>query len=412
MRAHTQALFACTLLLAGTMFAPTAEASGPINVVYSLSGNSSMPVGSLVADSAGNLYGTSELTDSGRGCGVVFKLTPQTSGWQFTVIHAFSGNDGCQPVAGLIIDAAGNLYGTTSSWGALGEGTVFVLQPKATGWTYRILHNFVSFSTSDVSSPYGSLIMDAAGNLYGTAGSGGITELGCGGGGCGGVYKISRSGAQVTETVLYNFSGGSDGGNPSSNLIFDAAGNLYGTTEFWGTYGNGTVFELSPSTGSEWNETTLYAFTGNADGGVPEGGLVSDAAGNLYGMTNRAGDYACNSSGCGTVFQLSPQGSGNWALNVLLTFHGPNGAEPVSNLVFDSAGNLYGTTTSGGKNQNEGVVFRLSPSSSGWTQSFASFNGKDGSLPYGPVLLNNGFLYGTATHGGSSNHGVVFSIKL
>ena len=408
-----QALFACTLLLASmTMLMPKAEASGPINGVYALSGSPSSPVGSLVADSAGNLYGTSELTDSGRGCGAVFKLTPQSSGgWQFTVIHTFSGNDGCQPVGGLIIDSVGNLYGTTTMGGAHGGGTVFALQPKATGWTRRVLYNFVPFSTSDVFAPYSSLTIDAAGNLYGTAASGGTAGTSsCGGSGCGGVFKITRSGAQFTETVLYNFTGGLDGGNPSSSLIFDTAGNLYGTTEFWGT-GSGTVFELSPSTGSGWTETTLYAFTGGADGGMPAGGLVLDAAGNLYGMTNRAGDFSCNSSGCGTVFQLSPQENGTWALNVLLTFNGPNGAEPVSNLVFDTAGNLYGTATDGGNN-NDGVVFRLSPSSAGWAQTFASFNGKDGALPYGPVLLNNGLLYGTATHGGNSNNGVIFSIRL
>ena len=406
MKAQTQAWFVCTLLLASmTMFMSKAEASGPINVIYALSGNPSFPLGSLVADTAGNLYGTSLVTDGGRGCGTVFKLSPQSGGgWQFTVIHTFSGSGGCQPSGGLIIDASGNLYGTTSGSGASGGGTVFVLQPKGTGWIQRNLHNFGSGST-DVSAPSASLIMDAAGNLYGTGSGGGTSWPGCGGRGCGGVFKISRSGSQFIETVLYNFTGGSDGGQPADSLVFDDAGNLYGTTTL------NSVFELSPSSGGEWNETTLYNFTNGADGGRPYGGLVFDHAGNLYGTTQINGNNGfCNGVGCGTVFELTPQGPGKWAFSVLFAFDGTNGGWPRSSLTLDSGGNLYGTGTFGGKN-SQGVVFKLSQSNGTWTETFASFNFQDGGVPSGPLLLKNGFLFGTAEHGGKGN-GVVFDIKL
>ncbi len=253
--------------------------------------------------------------------------------------------------------------------------------------------------------------MDAAGNLYGTAANGGTSGAACGGSGCGGAFKISRSGSQFTETVLYNFSGGLDGGQPVDSLVFDAAGDLYGTTTFFGENGVGTVFELSPSSGAEWTETTLYTFTGGSDGGRPFGGVIFDHAGNLYGTTQVNGNNGlCNGVGCGTVFELSPQGSGNWTFSVLLAFDGTNGGWPDSSLTFDSAGNLYGTGTFGGKN-NHGVVFRLSKSNGAWTEAFASFNLQNGGVPSGPLLLNNGFLYGTAEQGGKGN-GVVFDIKL
>jgi uncharacterized repeat protein (TIGR03803 family) len=289
---------------------------------------------------------------------------------------------------------------------------VFGLFHSGNLWKEKVLYSFGTIK-GDIEFPFGSLTMDAAGNLYGTAENGGASQSYCGGSGCGGVFKLTHSGTQWNETVIYNFTGTQDGGLPLANVIFDAAGNLYGTTDFSETSGAGVVFELSPSTGGSWTETTLYNFTGGADGGTPESGLTFDSAGNLYGTTYMGGNALCNSTGCGTVFKLTPQG-GNWALSTVFAFDGSNGGWPSAGVVFDSAGNLYGTVTGFGKN-GQGGVFKLSPHGGIWIEDFASFDLTDGGIPAGQLILNNGFLYGTAEHGGTGQlpgNGVVFKIHL
>jgi uncharacterized repeat protein (TIGR03803 family) len=413
MKATTASLLCTLALLAAStlMFTVRAQAASPITVLHALSGSPEYPAGGLVADSSGNLYGTTSASNGGCGCGTVFELTPQAGGgWQFSVIHEFTYSDGSQPFASLIIDASGNLYGTTNAGGAHNLGTVFALHPAVSGWKERVLYSFGA-SSGDLQSPYGSLTMDAAGNLYGTTASGGTSRL-CGAG-CGGVFKLTRSGAQWNESVLYNFIDGLDGGQPLANLIWDSAGNLYGTTALGGANGEGVVFELSPSTSGSWTETTLYAFAGSSDGSQPHSGLLFDSTGSLYGTTSVGGNTLCDGPGCGTVFKLAPQGAGSWAFSVLFTFDGSNGGSPQAGLVSDAAGNLYGTGT-GGKN-NYGVVFGLSPSGSNWTESFASFNLKNGSGPQGQLILNNGVLYGTTENGGAGQlpgNGVVFALPL
>jgi uncharacterized repeat protein (TIGR03803 family) len=415
MKAHcTKALSAITFLLAGmSIFTVPAQASGFIQVDYGFGGSpAGYATSGLVADSSGNLYGEVS-TNNNCSCGLVYKLSPQPGGtWQFAPIHEFTGPDGLEPQGGLIFDSSGNLYGTTYGGGATGNGTVFVLHPTETGWAEKVLYSFGT-TTNDVLNPYASLTMDSSGNLYGTAENGGTSLLheGCDESGCGGVFKLTRTGEEFTESVLYNFTGGDDGAFPNSNVIFDSAGNLYGTTTFSNAAATGTIFELSPSTGAQWTDKTLYAFTGGTDGGEPFAGLIFDAAGNLYGTTSRDGDVGlCNGPGCGTVFQLSPQTGGTWSFNVILTFNGSNGANPVSNLIIDSADNLYGTTPGGGED-GYGTVFRLSPSHNNWVEEFVSFSGNNGVSPYGTLLLNNGFLYGATQHGGHG-YGVVFDIKL
>jgi len=327
------------------------------------------PHAGLVGDGADNLYGT---TAAGgiHGRGTVFELTPTEGGdWTETVLHSFKGApDGQQPEGVLILDVAGNLYGTTEEGGIYGGiysgGTVFELSPRqGGGWTETVLHSFGN--GTDGAGPRAGLIFDADGNLYGTTSFGGIH-------GAGTAFELSpREGGGWTETVLHSFGNGTDGGNPHAGLIFDAAGNLYGTTALGGIhgscgYGCGTVFELSPRQGGGWRETVLHSFNNNgSDGYHPRADLIFDAAGNLYGTTSKGGSYFCydgRSYGCGTVFELSPRQGGGWRETVLHSFdkNELEGYYPYAGLIFDAAGNLYGTTNAGGVPHGAGAVFELS----------------------------------------------------
>jgi uncharacterized repeat protein (TIGR03803 family) len=264
---------------------------------------------------------------------------------------------------------------------------------------------------SDPKLPYAGLIFDKAGNLYGTS------ELG-GAYGQGTVFEITANPNGVwTETVLYSFTGGADGAQPAAGLALDAAGNLYGTTNFGGnancTLGCGTAFKLAPAS-SGWTETVLYTFTGGSDGGEPYARLLFDAAGNLYGTTLIGGNIgSVCSSGCGTVFKLTP-GSSSWTESVLYAFAGgADGASPYDGLVFDKTGNLFGSTYAGGAS-GYGTVFELAKTSNGWTETvLRAFKGSfDGKYPYGDLLLDAaGNLYGTAYQGGAG-YGVVFELQL
>jgi uncharacterized repeat protein (TIGR03803 family) len=260
---------------------------------------------------------------------VVFKLTPTG---QETVLHSFAGgsNDGAYPLGGVIIDASGNLYGTTQNGGASGKGVVFRLSPKG---RETVLYSFTG--GSDGGSPNAGLTRDANGNLYGTAVSGGV--------GAGVVFKVSPRGK---ETVLYSFTGGNDGANPVADLIRDANGNLYGTTFAGGADGKGVVFKLSP----RGREVVLHSFAGGIDGAYSESGLLTDANGNLYGVTLDGGG-----DNNGVVFKLTPRGRET----VLYSFTGrSDGGTPQSVLIMDTNGNLYGTTVQGGE-ANTGVVFEV-----------------------------------------------------
>lgn len=256
---------------------------------------------------------------------------------------------------------------------------------------------------------YGDLIFDHAGNIYGTTEGGGS---GCGGGhGCGTVYELTPSGGGWTEKILYNFSGiDGDGATPVSGVIFDDVGNLYGTTSgAGGTGAAGTVYELSPS-GGGWTETVLYSFHGS-DGAQPFAGLTLDSSGNLYGATTDGG-----SGGGGTVFELIPSG-GNWTLKTLYSFTGNDYCGPVNTLVMDKAGALYGTTTCDGA-YGYGSAFKLTPSAEGeWTRTdlhdfcAGGYPCPDGATTIGSVVFdNNGNLYGTAADGGTQGVGVVWKI--
>ena len=339
------------------------------------------PNGGLIFDASGALYGTT--TDGGGtgcifaseviGCGTVFKLTPPAApggNWTENVLHRFTdGSDGAIPFAGLIFDASGALYGAASAGGntkcpnlgTTGCGTVFKLTPPITSdgtWTETTLYTFTG--GSDGSGP-NAVIFDASGALYGTTFGGG--NLGCNGEmGCGTVFKLTppaASGGAWTESVLYTFTGGSDGRFPNG-LIFDAAGALYSTTSAGGNLsdpsgeGSGTVFKLTPpaTSGGAWTERVLYDFQVGSDGYGPDVGVIFDAAGALYGTTELGGDLSgCSGGGCGTVYKLAPPttAGGAWTKSTLYRFTGgSDGARLYTGLVFDASGALYGTAGNGG----------------------------------------------------------------
>jgi uncharacterized repeat protein (TIGR03803 family) len=388
--------------------------------------------GALSFDESGNLYGTNESGGEANacnnfGCGTAFKLTHEKNAeWQTSVLYTFKGNrDGGNPSAGMIFDRHGNLYGATLLGGNLacgstdapGCGTVFELTPTSGGrWKFGVIDRF---GVGDGSGPPSGLVADASGNLYGTMSQ----ESG---GGCGMAYKLTPSPHDGwKEHILYRFKcGTSDGMWPASSLIFDSAGNLYGTTLEGGSGcpspGCGTVFQLSPSSSGAWTENVLYSFTGGTDGVWPAGGLVFDTVGNLYGTTEYSySNLKCNDSpvgpiGCGAVYELSPASRGSWTETTLHDFMGyPNdGAFPTAALILDQAGNLYGTTTEGGNgpciantdNPGCGTVFKLSPGSGGvWTENVLynftlSFQGTEMN-PNGITMDSKGNLYTTTEYG-------------
>jgi uncharacterized repeat protein (TIGR03803 family) len=335
----------------GTVF--KLDTTGLETVLYSFTGGSdgSIPLAGPILDAAGNLYGTTEaggdLTcNGGVGCGTVFEL--DTTGEE-TVLHSFTGKDGTSPIAGVIRDAAGNLYGTTPQGGRFSSGTVFKLDSIG---EETVLYTFTGGrGGTDGYYPDGALIRDAAGNLYGTTQLGGNYSFGT-------VFKLDSTGK---ETVLYRFRGGSSGDQPVGGVIMDKAGNLYGATEVGGYYFDGTVYKLNPV----GNKTVLYNFAGGTDGSLPVAGVIADTAGNLYGTTQYGGDVTCFGGGCGTVFKLDKTGNET----VLYSFTGgADGASPVAGLVRDAAGNLYGTAYFGGDGGSFcsgvggcGVVFKIAP---------------------------------------------------
>ena len=359
-----------------------------------------VPQAGLVSDAAGNLYGTT----SGGGVydkGTVFELTLKANGrWTEKVLLSFHGAHGALPRSSLIFDASGNLYGTTYGGGkqtcSSGCGTVFKLSPKAGGaWTEQVLYRFKG-SVTDGSGPEAVLIFDGSGSIYGTTTSGGTAGVGT-------VFELTPRSGSWTEKVVYSFL---DGGRPYGGLVLDAAGILYGTTGSGGSYGYGAVFKLTPKAGGRWAEKVIHSFN-RTDGYLPLSGLTFDDSGNLYGTTFGGGAY-----GYGTVFELTPKTGGGWTENVLQSFSYLDGSGPAGSLIFDAAGNLYGTTYSGGSGDCQygcGTVFELAPLGGGvWTE-FLLVDFQDTADPAANVILGSwGELYGTTSHGGNYGGGSVF----
>jgi uncharacterized repeat protein (TIGR03803 family) len=416
---------ACFRSACGLIFELTANSGGQWTETVAhdfMETDGDSPVGGLVIDQNGNLYGS---TVSGGTApnpeGTVFELTPASGGsWTDKTLWNFTGGkDGALLEYGVILGAAGKLYGTTKYDGGLnGNGTVFQLTPTESGpWKETTLSNLLDGN----GGPTTGLTADGAGNFYGATDSGGANGFGM-------IYELSpKSGGGWKITILYNFPTGliSDGqafGTSPSNLIFDSAGNLYGETGYGGAANNGSVYKLSPAAGGTWVEKDLYDFSGGADGSMPIGGLIFDAAGNLYGNTRNGGSStACNELGCGTVFELTPSGAG-WSKTILYNLQGgtTDGAHPEGGVVFDKAGNLYDATFFGGPNgtcgrAGCGSVFEISPSAGTWKETFVYiFTGKQGngsSPASGLIFDSTGNVYGTTTNGGVGGGGIAFEFS-
>jgi len=362
----------------------------------------------LTLDAKGNLYGTT--LDS------VFKMTHGQSGWTLKVLHLFNVlSEGESLNANVAFDPAGNLYSTAQNGGTYDFGTVFELIPGSAGWTLNVLHSFNLYG-GDGGDPFAGVVLDKAGNLYGTTQDETAYEL------------TPSSGGAWAETIIDDFKGKGDGSQPEAGLVWDAVGNLYGTTRFGGLItqgcsgGCGTIFELSPTSGGGWKERVLHRFNwvpGSHEGQAPYAGLVFDGSGDLYGTTAGGGSDNTCGGGCGTVFKLTPLARGRWKETILHNFNsGKNGNAPFAGLVLDKAGNLYGTTQRGGIGSSCqggcGVVFKLAHAPKGkWVYSVVHrFTGPDGAVPNAGLIFDKPgkHLYGTTTFGGTNGVGTVFEI--
>lgn len=396
-------LVALTLALEGV-----SGAKVTYNVIYA-GADCYYPHASLIFDAAGNLYGTCP-NGGADNWGTVFELSPNPDGtWTPTVLYSFPScgynvepGGGC-PMAPVVFDANGNLYGTAVAgglpgctvWVGYGCGVVFELTPNSDGtWSESVLYTFTG--GADGANPFAGLILDTAGNLYGTTANGGTRGYGV-------VFKLTPgSGGNWTESVLHSFVGGEDGAYPEASVIFDAAGNLYGTTP-GGAHGLGVVFKLAPNPDGSWSESVIR--TGDKYGSNPYGGLIFDQAGYLYGTVSTD---QISGWGNGGIFRLTPNPEGPWAVQFLYRFvpGGSNGANPQATLTFDSEGNLYGTTVNGGivncgnwSQYGCGTVFQLQPANGRWTERVIHrfVGGEADGYPYAGVTFDKaGNLYGAA----------------
>src|SRR6266550_670370 len=314
------------------------------------------------------------------------------------VIYSFAGDeDGEYADTDLAIDKAGNLYGTTVLGGDFGGGTVFQLSPSGNDWVHTVLYSFTG--GPDGGEPYKGVTLDAQGNLYGMAPTGGANGLGT-------IYQIHPDGNSWTLNVIHTFTGGSDGASGSAGQMLLRGGLLYGAATAGGIYGKGTVFELKPTQSGEWIFRTIYSFRGQPDAGFPYGGLLFDTAGHLFGTTYYDGAY-----NLGAVYELFPRPAGEWNERVLYSFQGgSDGQNSISNLVFDVAGNLYGTTSEGGL--GSGVVFGLTPTANArWREIVPhQFQGPpDAPFAYNGMVADGlGNFYGATVHGGTDGEGAIY----
>jgi len=391
-RGLARTALALALLLLLATFATRSAQGQTYAIIHSFGGinrkDGASPIAGLLLGPTGNLFGTTSAggDDTACDCGTVYELN--TSG-ELTLLHNFNRPEGTNPVAGLIRDSAGNFYGTAKLEGGDCDcGTVF----KLSKGTLTVLH---TFSGPDGIFPSSSLLRDSAGNLYGTTFEGGAFNHGT-------LFKLDTSG---TLTVLHSFGEGTKDGKTSyAGLVQDGSGNAYGTTYYGGTSRRGTIFKLNLTTGKY---ATLYSFPGSPGGASPTAGLIRDSAGNLYGTSYLGGD-----SGNGTIFKFDKRNS---TATVLYSFpgpggRGPEGEYPYGGLVLDSAGNLYGTTVSGGT-YKDGTVFKLDTTGTLTVpHHFGAFSG-DGTIPYAGLVLDSaGNLFGTTMQGGAYGWGTIFKL--
>lgn len=404
-----------TLLLLMTIIFVSPVAPAREKLLYEFPGGKrgNDPQSGVVFDSKGNAYGTTYYGGT-YGWGTVYELEYVGNGWKEQVIYNFAGiGDGTNPVGNLLIDGAGNLYGTTL-YGGTGTGcsqenygcggTAFELQHSKVGWKHIVLHSFCLHSgCSDGSAPSG-LTFDEAGNLYGTTVFGGHT---CFDDGCGTVYKLSHSNGSWTLKVLHAFDANGDGYYPAPGIAIDKSGRLYGTTCCGGGTGYGIVFMLK-RTKRGWKEVMVYQFTGSAEDEYPNGNLIIHAHGNLYGSTSDTFN-GCNYD-CGTIYKLRLS-KGTWVKSVVYAFDGPHGASPDS-LLLDKAGHFYGSTLLGGT-YNAGTIFELKPEEHWKIEILYNFTGQRGDANPNPGLSlgSDSALYGTTPDTSGQYDGGVFEVS-
>jgi autotransporter passenger strand-loop-strand repeat protein/uncharacterized repeat protein (TIGR03803 family) len=374
----------------------------PLTTLVSFNGtDGTLPTGSLIADASGDLFGTTAVGGA-DDAGTVFEIAKTAIGYAApTTLVSFNGGDGANPGISLITDANGDLFGAAFNGGAHGDGTVFEIPKTASGYASTPT-TLVSFNGGDGSGPTGSLITDANGDLFGATFNGGA-------GGAGTVFEIAKTTADYasTPTTLASFNG-TDGRAPNGSLIADANGDLFGTT--FGEDNAGKVFEIAKtSTGYASTPTILVSFNGT-NGLSPAAGLIADANGDLFGTTDEGGAH-----GDGTVFEIAKTATGYASTpTTLVSFNGSSGSTPRDSLIADANGDLFGTTQGGGTN-NDGTVFEIAKTSTGYANSpttVLSFNGSDGIFPDGSLLsAANGDLFGTTEGGGTNNDGTVFEIR-
>jgi uncharacterized repeat protein (TIGR03803 family) len=397
------AFYLSALTLALFTALATANAAST-NVVYSFGGeeDGEYADSDLAIDASGNLYGTTVLGGTFGG-GSVFKLARTPNGWVHSVLYSFTGGpDGGEPYKGVTLDADGNLYGSAVTGGSGscegGCGVIYKLTNNGGTWTQTVIHAFTG--GDDGSGPGARLTIAGHGRLYGMTPTGGAYGLGT-------IYETHQDGnGNWVFNVIHAFTGGADGSSGSAGQMLLRNGRLYGAATAGGIYGKGTVFELTPTGNGEWTFKTIYSFQGQPDAGFPYGGLVFDAAGNLYGTS-----YYDGAHNLGAVYKLSRRAVGEWKETVLYSFKGgSDGQNSISNLVFDAAGNLYGTTSEGGL--GSGVIFQLSPATgSHWTETVVhQFAGPpDGAFAYNGMVGDGlGNFYGATVHGGADDEGSVY----
>ncbi len=405
------------LVLAVTLTLAASAWASSETVLYSFCAQTScvdgnQPYGTPVADSSGDhLYGTTYYGGA-NNFGEVYELTKSNGSWTESVIYSFTGpnnNDGANPFAGLVFDTAGNLYGTTYYGGASNEGTVFELSKSGSTWTETVLHVFSNISGSDGTNPYSSLIFDAAGNLYGTTYAGGKVGYGI-------VFQLKPSGKKWTYHNIHTFPGAntSGGGQSHGGLVLDKKnGYLYGTVYYGGVIWDvGVVYQLR-QVSNVWLSSPIYTFLGDTLGQYPYAALATDAAGDLYGTTYSGGNFDL-----GLVFKLTPGKGTSWTEKVIYSFKGyasKDGAYPYYNgVTLDANGNVYGTTYQGGSsaanNLNYGTVYKLTAGTYKESVLWSFGTSGDGYYPYQTPTLVNGNLYGTTYVGGLHGGGVVYEV--
>ena len=356
----------------------------------------------LAIDGAGNLYGTTVLGGDFGG-GTVWQLSPSGSSWTHTVLYSFRGGaDGGEPYKGVTLDAQGNLYGTCVTGGAGscegGCGVAYKLTNSGGTWAFSVIYAFTG--GDDGSGPGARVTIDHQGNVYGMTPIGGADGLGT-------IYQLHpNANGSYALKVIHTFTGGADGATGSAGKMVLRNGHLYGAATVGGLNGSGTAFALTPTQSGEWDFKTIYSFKGQPDAGFPYGALLFDNSGNAYGTT-----YYDGANDLGAVYELSPKPTGEWKEKVLYSFKGgSDGNSSISNLVFDAAGNLYGTTSEGGL--GTGTIFELSPGQNGqWTESLPHlFQGPpDGAFPYTGMVGNRaGTFYGATVHGGDDDEGAIY----